>query len=213
MEGDCNNDYGPAATREKLPSASMLAVPMPPESRRSRGVASAFGLAILLAAAAAHAVFPVFGANDVPTVFFINKSDDGNRVDYGIRLDATCSATSDEAVVPYWREFEPPPVHTKELGAFAQMGYGIAAQRAVKRGPAGGDYALRLKQVGRPIGIATRRGANGRCIATARTTIGGVNAELSSIYVKLSSPLSVEYIDIKGRDFRTGKPIVERLKR
>ncbi len=85
---------------------------------------------------------------------------------------------------------------------FARMGYGIAAQRAVKRGPAGGDYALRLKQVGRPIGIATRRGDNGRCIATARTSIGGVVAELSSIYVKLNGPLSVEYVEVKGRDFR-----------
>ncbi|HEY0464585.1 MAG TPA: DUF4833 domain-containing protein, partial [Polyangiaceae bacterium] len=75
----------------------------------------------------------------------------------------------------------------------------------------GGDYALRLKQVGRPIGIATRRGDSGRCIATARTTIGGVNAELTSIYVKLSGPLSVQYIEVKGRDFRTGKALVERL--
>ncbi|HEY3255086.1 MAG TPA: DUF4833 domain-containing protein, partial [Polyangiaceae bacterium] len=134
-------------------------------------------------------------------------------VDYGIRLDASCSAASDEAVVPYWREFEPPPVHTKELGMFARMGYGIAAQRAVKRGPTGGDYALRLKQVGRPIGIATRRGDGGRCIATARTTIAGINAELSSIYVKLRGPLSVEYIEIKGRDFTTGKALIERISR
>jgi len=75
----------------------------------------------------------------------------------------------------------------------------------------GGDYALRLKQVARAIGITTRRGENGRCVATARTTIAGVNAELSSIYVKLSGPLSVDYIEVKGRDFRTGKPLVERL--
>lgn len=176
-------------------------------------MALAVGVAALLTAASAHAVFPVFGTNDVPTVFFIGKSNDGNRVDYGIHLDATCSATNDEAVVPYWREFEPPPMHTKALGMFAHVGYGIAAQRAVKRGPAGGDYALRLKQVGRPIGIATRRGDNGRCVATARTTIAGVNAELSSIFVKLSGPLSVEYIEVKGRDFRTGKLLVERLKR
>jgi len=187
--------------------------PMPQASPRNRRIAFAAGLVALLTAATAQAVFPVFGANDVPTVFFISKSDGANRVDYGIHLDPTCSAVNDEAVVPYWREFEPPPVHTKKLGMFAHMGYGIAAQRAVKRGPAGGDYALRLKQVGRPIGIATRRGDNGRCIATARTTISGVSAELSSIYVKLSGPLSVEYIEVKGRDFRTGKVLIERGKR
>jgi len=192
---------------------SVIGLPMTQASLRNRSLALAVGLAAVLTAATAHAVFPVFGANDVPTVFFIHKSDGGNRVDYGMHLDATCSAVNDEAVVPYWREFEPPPVRTKALGMFARMGYGIAAQRAVKRGPKGGDYALRLKQVGRPIGITTRRGANGRCLATARTTIAGVNAELSSIYVKLSGPLSVEYIEVKGRDFRTGKLLVERLER
>jgi hypothetical protein len=186
---------------------------MPQALAKNWGIALAAGLVALLTATAAQAVFPVFGANDVPTVFFINKSSGGKRVDYGIHLDATCSATNDEAVVPYWREFEPPPVHTKALGMFAHMGYGIAAQRAVKRGPGGGDYALRLKQVGRPIGIATRRGDNGRCIATARTTIAGVNAQLTSIYVKLSGPLSVEYIEVKGRDFRTGKALIERVER
>jgi len=186
---------------------------MPQASPRTRSIALGAGLAVLLAAATAQAVFPVFGANDVPTVFFINKSDGSNRVDYGIHLDATCSATNDEAVVPYWREFEPPPMRTKALGMFAHIGYGIAAQRAVKRSSTGGDYALRLKQVGRPIGIATRRGDDGRCRATARTTIAGVNAQLSSIYVKLGGPLSVEYIEVRGRDFRTGKPLVERLAR
>ena len=38
-----------------------------------------------------------FGPNDVPTVFFINKSDDHNRVDYGIRLNEHCAPTGDEA--------------------------------------------------------------------------------------------------------------------
>jgi hypothetical protein len=186
---------------------------MPKASPTNRGLALLAGLAALLTAATAHAVFPVFGANDVPTVFFINKSDGSNRVEYGIHLDATCSAPNDEAVVPYWRVFEPPPMRTKALGMFAQMGYGISAQRAVKRGPTGGDYALRLKQVGRTIGIATHRGDNGRCLAIARTTIGGVNAQLTSIYVKLSGPLAVEYIEVKGRDFRTGKVLIERVKR
>jgi len=190
---------------------SVIGQPMTQAWLRNRSIALVVGLTSLLTAATAHAVFPLFGANDVPTVFFINKSDGGNRVDYGMHLDATCSAANDQAVVPYWRQFEPPPVHTKALGMFARVAYGIAAQRAVKRGPTGGDYALRLKQVARAIGITTRRGENGRCVATARTTIAGVNAELSSIYVKLSGPLSVDYIEVKGRDFRTGKPLVERL--
>jgi hypothetical protein len=172
------------------------------------------GALLLLVAAAAHAAFPAFGPNDVRTVFFISKSDDRNRVDYWMRLDATCSAVDDDAIVPYWHEFEPPPPErTKPLSMFAKMGYGIATQKLVKRGATGGDYVVRLKQVDRSISVATKRGSDGRCVATTRMTIAGVSAELLSVYVKLAGPLSVEYIDIKGRDPRTGKPVVERLKR
>jgi hypothetical protein len=47
------------------------------------------------------------------TLFFISKSDDENRVDYGMRLDSKCAPYGDESVFPYWREFEPlPPVRT-----------------------------------------------------------------------------------------------------
>jgi hypothetical protein len=186
------------------------------QQREVRRSGAGFGVAVgaLLVAAAAHAAFPVFGPNDVKTVFFINKSDDLNRVDYLMRLDATCSARDDEAIVPYWHEFEPPPpARTKELSMLAKMGYGVASQKLVKKSPSGGDYLVRLKQVGRPIGIATKRDSDGRCVATARMTIAGATAELLSVYVKLGGPLSVDYIEIKGRDFRTGKPIVERLKR
>ena len=167
----------------------------------------------MLSAPSAQAAYPAFGVNDVPTVFFIAKSDDRNRVDYWMRLDATCSAVNGDAVVPYWREFEKaPPVVTHSINWLDRMAYGIASQKVTSRSPTGGDYFMRLKSVGRPIGIATHRGSNGKCVATARTTIGGVTAELISIYAKLSGPISVEYIDIKGKDMRTGKLIVERLR-
>jgi Domain of unknown function (DUF4833) len=183
--------------------------------RSARGrVALGCGLGVTLVAAVASAVYPVFGPNDVPTVFFISKSDDKNRVDYGIRLDAHCSAVSDEAIVPYWREFEPPPpVRTHDLNFLDRTGYGIAAQRVIRRSDTGGDYVLRLKQVGRPIGVASKRGTNGRCVTVARTTIAGKTAELLSIYVKLGGPFSVDYIDIHGRSFTDGKPVMERLKK
>lgn len=167
-----------------------------------------------LIARTALAAYPPFGPNDVATVFFISKSDDHNRVDYWMRLDKNCQPVNDEAVTPYWREFEKaPPVVTHATGMLDALAYGIAAQRIAKKSPTESDYAMRLKAVGRPIGIVTRRAPNGKCIAIARTTVAGVTAELLSIYVKLSSPLSVEYIDIKGRDFKSGKAIVERIKR
>lgn len=161
------------------------------------------------------AMDPRFGANDVETLFFISKSDDRNRVDYGIRLDTHCAPYREEPVFPYWREFEPPPpVRTKPMGAFSRLGYGISVQKVLERTTTGGELAIKLKQVDRTIYVTTNRGANGRCSALVRTKIGSVGyAELVSIFVKLSGPLSVSYIDIKGKDLATGKAIEERLRR
>ena len=132
-----------------------------------------------------------------------------------MRLDTHCAPYGDEPVFPYWREFEPPPpVRTKPMGAFSKMGYGISTQRVVRRTAAGGEITIKLKQVERAIFITTSRGANGRCSALVRTKIANVQyAELVSIFVKLSGPLSVSYIDIKGKNLATAKPIEERLRR
>lgn len=156
-----------------------------------------------------------FGPTDIPTVFYISKSDDGNRVDYGMRLDANCAARDDDTVFPYWREFEPPPVHTKPLGAFAHLGYGISEQRRVNAGLPDAAYQVRLKQFKqRSVWITTKPGDQGRCQALARCQIGTIrSAQLLSIFVKLAGPLSVEYIVVKGRNLQNGQLIEERINR
>jgi len=157
-----------------------------------------------------------FGASDIPTVFFISKSDDHNRVDYGMRLTAGCAPVNDDAVFPYWRQFEhAPPVRTEPLGTFEYLGYGLSEQRMVHAGKPDAAYLIRLKQFKqRPVWITTWRDENGRCRSRARCQIGAVRfAELSSIYVKLAGLLSVEYIIVKGKDPSTGKPIEEKIKR
>ncbi len=156
-----------------------------------------------------------FGPSDIPTVFFISKSDDGNRVDYGMRLNADCAADNNDTVFPYWREFEPPPVHTKPLGVFAHLGYGISDQRRRNVGKPDAVYQVRLKQFSqRPIFITTTRNANGHCQALARVQIGAVPfAQLDSIFVKLSGPLTVDYIVVKGRSLATGQLLEERVNR
>ena len=173
------------------------------------------GLIILTLSATARADQPRFGVHDIPTAFFISKSDDHNRVDYGMRLTDRCTAASGDAVFPYWREFEhAPPVRTHPLGMFEYFAYGISDQHVV-RGGADGEYVVKLKQFGqRPIWVTTQRAADGRCSALARCTIAGVRfAQLLSIYVKLSGPLSVEYVIVKGKDLETGKLVEERLRK
>ena len=45
-------------------------------------------------------------------------------------------------------------------------------------------------------------------------TIAGVaNAELLSVFVQLSGPLSVAYLDVKGKESTSGRALVERLRR
>jgi hypothetical protein len=190
-------------------------------TRRGRASASRaivlllVGLALFAVPSSARAGEPSFGTNDIETLFFIAKSDDKNRVDYGMRLDKTCAPYGDEPVFPYWREFEPPPpVRTKPMSAFAKMGYGISTQKVVKRSAAGGEHVIKLKQVDRTIYISTKKGANGRCSALVRMKIASVDfAELRSVFVMLSGPLSVSYLDIKGKDPKTGRALQERLDR
>lgn len=158
---------------------------------------------------------PRFSANDIETLFFISKSDDRNRVDYGMRLDRKCAPYGEEPVFPYWRLFEPPlPVRTKPMEAMAKLAYGISTQHVVRRTASGGETTIKLRQVKRAIVITTSLGANGRCTALVRTKIANVqNVQLVSIFVKLSGPLSVSYIDIKGKKPATAMPIEERLRR
>jgi hypothetical protein len=171
-------------------------------------------LATSLASAPAFASEIHFGASDIPTVFYISKSDDHNRVDYGMRLNDKCAVANNDAVFPYWREFEhAPPVRTHSLGIFEYFGYGISEQRLVHAGKPDAAYQVRLKQFKkRPVWITTKRDTDGHCHALARCEIAGIQfAELLSIYVKLAGPLSVEYIIVKGRNRETGKLVEERI--
>ncbi len=167
---------------------------------------------ILAPAGDARADAVSFGAHDVRTVFFISKSDDKSRVDYGIRLNEHCAPTGDDAVYPYWHEFDYNPPHTHTLNMFEYVPYGFSEQRLVHRTQSGGDQLIRLKQLDRPILITTKKEADGSCSAMARARVGGVEgAQLVSVYAKLAGPMSVDYIDIKGKNLASGADVTERV--
>jgi len=155
-----------------------------------------------------------FGPNDIPTVFFISKSDGEGQVDYGLRLDEACVPVGDEAVVPYWREYENFIYlgGTHALGWLDRRAYGVAGQRIAKRSAEGTEIVIRLKPMSRELTISVSKGSDGRCRAVARTTIGTVAAaEFASAYIKLKSSLSVEYVELRGKHPDTGEPITERM--
>jgi Domain of unknown function (DUF4833) len=172
----------------------------------------------LLMPSHARARDPKFSPFDVPTVFYISKSDDRNRVDYGIHLDQSCMPVSEDSVFQYWREFEnSPPVRVHGLGMFEYIPYGISEQRTISRTSSGASLAIKLRQFEKmPIRISTKKEADGRCDAEARAVIGGKERVLMYVYVKLRGggfAPSVDYLDLHGRDVGTGQEVLERLRK
>jgi hypothetical protein len=190
---------------------------LPCRTGRFGGLLALALLAILgLLASDASAKDPTFSRFDVPTVFYIAKSDDRNRVDYGIHLDDHCVPTRDEAVFQYWREFEnSPPVRIHGLGMFENIVYGISRQQTVSKTPTGGAQVITLRQFDKkPIRIVTKKDADGRCSAQARAIINGKDRELIYVYVKLGKgglTPSVDYVGVHGKDGDTALDVEERL--
>jgi hypothetical protein len=182
--------------------------------RRCNAAAIALG-ALFFCPADVGAKEPKFLPFDVQTVFYIAKSDDRNRVDYGIHLDDHCASIRDDAVFQYWREFEnAPPVRVHELGLFDYIPYGISEQRAVHKAPTGGTHLMKLRQFGFPIAIFTEKRPDGRCGAQARVAINGKESELVYVFVQLAKgwPIpSVVYVDLHGRDLDTGHDVEQRI--
>jgi len=179
-------------------------------ARRAVGPA----LALIALAVPSDAAEIPFGPFDVPTVFFIT-SDAGDRVDYGVRLDARCAPPKDDAVFPYWRHFDPDgKTSTHPLTAFELIPYGISEQRVTRRTQTGGTHVLRLRQFDKiPIVILTRQDGP-RCAGEARTLANGRPIRLASIHVQVSRKgllPSVDWVDVHGRDLETGVDVTARL--
>ncbi len=150
-----------------------------------------------------------FGPNDVQTVFAIGKSDDGNQVQYGLKLDAHCQMAGKEPLFGYWRELDKGPgAPLKSFGFLDGFGYGIEKQ-SVKSDKT--TLIMSIKPAAtRVIEIVSRREGE-KCAATAFTTIASKKAELKMIFVQLSGPMSVSSIQIKGTELDGGKAVSERI--
>lgn len=157
-------------------------------------------LGVLSVAAIAYADV-AFGANDVPTMFFIDKSDDSNRVDYGIRLDAACQPTSSNPVVVYWRVFENGTRgrSTHGLNIFEGPVYGVGSSRILESHQGGATLDVTIRA------ISSRRlrvhveASNGSCDAWVTTAIDGVDARLDRVHLTLGDgPGSLRFVDIYG---------------
>ena len=162
---------------------------------------------VALCASGALAREPVrFGPNDVKTVFAIGKSDDHNQVQYALRLTPECRPLSREPMFGYWREYDN---HERLLPMswLDSLGYGISSQvvRASRV-----EMTIRTAP-DRVISIEVSREPDGSCSARPFVTILGRRARLSLIFLKVSGPVSVSWVEIRGTAVDTGEPIVERV--
>ncbi len=173
------------------------------------------GLVLAILGTASVALANVeFSASDVETIFYVDKSDDRNRVDYGIRLDALCSPSSGSPMVVYWREFERGRDGrvTHGLNIFEGPVYGVGSQRIVERRADGATLEVTVRALSsRRLLVRTGPREGGGCTASATTTIGGVRAVLDHVHLTLGDgPGSLRHADIFGTAV-SGGPVTERV--
>ncbi len=149
---------------------------------------------------------------DVRSVFLVAKSENRNQVHYGVRLDAGCAPVGKEPAFAYWRMLERGPATIEPLLGIEQPAYGFAENRLVARTEHGGRVRVKLAALpSRPIVIDVWEGENG-CAATASTTIGGVPASLTSVFVKLRWLFGVDHLVVSGRASDDGRVVCETVK-
>jgi hypothetical protein len=152
-----------------------------------------------------------FAATDIPSVFFIGKSDDRNQVHYGIHLDKACHPVGTSPIFIYWKQIERGPNEVNDLNFLDRTVYGIRRQTLdVVTGTETGrvSFALEAAQK-RAITFVARKDGD-QCSVRAMTKLNTTAASLERIFVKLASLWRVEYLDLFGTEEATGKPIVER---
>ena len=137
---------------------------------------------------------------DVDDVFFIAKSENKNRVLYGLHLDARCTPSGPAPMFAYWRMLERGPRVVEPLLEREAPAYGIASQRIVERDAQGGRLRLSLRALPERFIDVTWGERGGSCYARARTTIQGTPATLESVFVQLKWPFGISYLLLGGRD-------------
>ena len=153
-----------------------------------------------------------FGPHDVTSLFVISKSENKNQVVYAIHLDENCAPVGDAPIFAYWRMYEKGPHVTEPLLSREEGAYGVARQHVTIAGATGGTVDLTLRALpDRPIVIRTQR-LNDTCRAWSKLPIGGVDAYLYNVHVKLGF-LSVDYLLLSGWTLDGARVVTEKIQR
>jgi hypothetical protein len=137
---------------------------------------------------------PMASAGEVPSAFFVAKSQNKNQVHYGVRVDdKTCAPSAGAPVWPYWRMLEKGPKAIEGLTDREEKYFGIDRQEV--EGP-----TVRIVLRGlpsRPVVITTWRDPDGICQSASTMTISGSARRLYNVYVAIKL-LSIDYLQLTG---------------
>lgn len=155
---------------------------------------------LLSAFASETANAPQTRPSELPSVFFISKSENKNQVHYAVAVDADCTPAGGAPVRPYWRLLEKGAAVTAPLLAREQRAYGVASQSVTRRWASGGRITLVLQALPqRPLTIVTGKDSKGACLASVYTVIQHEPARLHGIHVVLKwLGLGVDSLILKG---------------
>jgi hypothetical protein len=143
---------------------------------------------------------------ELPNVLVVSKSTNRNEVHYGAYVDAACMPTTNAPLHPYWLMRERGPNAVEGLSRRELAVLGVARQEVA------GD-TIRFVVAGLPTrGFAARvgRDAGGACTSSVETTIGGAQARVLAIHVKVHL-FGVDYVLLRGQTAE-GKLVEERVR-
>lgn len=169
------------------------------------GAVVALGVGVAVPASALR-----LGESDVPTVFYVSKSDDRNRVDYGVRLDERCQPARSQPIFAYWRRFEPGHPRFGELNFLDRQAYGITEQRIASRNEGGAWIELHTRAAPRERLLVLTNPTESGCQARVRMNLNRRPVWLHHAHVQLRGPMMVDHIMFHGTDAETGAPVRHR---
>jgi Domain of unknown function (DUF4833) len=117
----------------------------------------------------------------IGSVFYISKSENNNQVHYGIKLNQNCLPVADKPVSARWQLANG---KTSKIEPWEEPAYGIANQNVSGNKVDIALKAFKEKGIDRKIVLTSFR-ANGKCQATASTTINKIQKGLSYAHIDL----------------------------
>jgi len=138
------------------------------------------------------------GSRELPSAFFISKSENRNEVHFAVSIDERCVPVGAAPVRPYWLDREKGVGVTSPLLPREEPAYGIASQTVVSREATRGTIRLSLRALPqRSLEILTARAVDGTCQAWTHTAIAGERAQLFNVHATLKF-LGIESILLTG---------------